>query len=167
MPGAVTDGRVGAGGAAVVEVDQRGDAVVDDRVAAAALDVGHGGDTAGVTLELWVVQPLGGGCCRVLHGRPPVVGGVTASRRPGTVDMSQLAGKADTRVTLVELGTRVRRSRVTAVRPVSISRRAAARPDAGGATRAVRGGRVSHRARAQAAVTCGGSPPIVTVSRAR
>ena len=56
-------------------------AVVHDRVAASALDIGHRRDTAGVTLELWVVQPLGGGCCRVLHGRPPVVGGVTALRR--------------------------------------------------------------------------------------
>ena len=87
---AVTDRGVGTGGAAVVQVDQRRDAVVDDRVAAAALDVGHGGDTTGVTFELWVVQPLGGGCCRVLHGRPPVVGGAAASRRFGTVDMSRL-----------------------------------------------------------------------------
>ena len=83
--GAVADRGVGAGRAAVIQVDQRGDPVADDRVAASALDIGNRGDAAGVTFVLRVVQPLGGGCCRVLHGRPPVVGGATASR-PARLD---------------------------------------------------------------------------------
>ena len=104
--GAVTDRRVGTGRAAMVEVDQRGHPVVHDGVAAPAFDVGHRGNAAGVTLELWVVQPLGGGCCRVLHGRPPVVGGVTASRRLarwtshiGHAGYGKDAGMANTAVT--------------------------------------------------------------------
>src|SRR5664280_1001935 len=72
-------GSVRTGRSAVVEVDQRGDTVGDDGMAAAASDVGDGGDTARVALEARVVQPLGGGCCRVLHGRPPVVGGEAAT----------------------------------------------------------------------------------------
>src|SRR6476619_2607408 len=84
--GAVTDGGVRAGRAAVVQVDQCGDAVADDRVTASALDVRHRGNTAGVVLVLRVVQPLGGGCCRELHGRPPVVGRATASEGVGAAE---------------------------------------------------------------------------------
>ena len=53
---AVADERVGARGAAVVEVAQGGQRVVDDVVAGAAPHRGHEGDAAGVVLVLAAVQ---------------------------------------------------------------------------------------------------------------
>ena len=56
---AVTDERVGAGGAAVVEVAQGGQGVVDDVVPGAAAHRGDEGDAAGVVLVLAAVEPAG------------------------------------------------------------------------------------------------------------
>ena len=76
--GAVADQRVGAGGAAVLEVAQRGEGVVDDVVTRASPHRGHEGDTAGVVLVLTAVQPRVGGLggeARRSHVRVTVLGG--------------------------------------------------------------------------------------------
>ena len=54
--GAVTGVRLGAGGAAVVEVVQRREALGDDAAGAAAAGVGHEGDAAGVLVVRRVVE---------------------------------------------------------------------------------------------------------------
>ena len=56
--GAVAHQRVGADGAAVVEVDQDGKPLAHDGMALPALDVGHEADAAGVVLVARVVKPL-------------------------------------------------------------------------------------------------------------
>ena len=56
--GAVTGVGLGALGAAVVEVAQRGEAQLDDAVRRPALQVHHEGDAAGVVLEGRVVKAL-------------------------------------------------------------------------------------------------------------
>ena len=56
--GAVAHQRVGADGAAVVEIDQDLQALADDVVRLPALDVGHEADAARVVLVARVVKPL-------------------------------------------------------------------------------------------------------------
>ena len=56
--GAVADQRIGADGAAMVEVDQDLQALADDVMRLAALDVGHEADAARVVLVARVVQSL-------------------------------------------------------------------------------------------------------------
>ncbi len=58
-PGPVAGGHLGAGGAPVGQVLERGDRLADQSVAPSALEVGHQGDTAGVVLERGVVQRPG------------------------------------------------------------------------------------------------------------
>ena len=55
---AVTRARVCTSGAAVAEVDQHLEALVDDFVGALALDAGHQTDPAGIVLHARVVQTL-------------------------------------------------------------------------------------------------------------
>ena len=57
-PGAVTGVDLGAGGAAVVEVAQRGERLVDDGAAGDAGQGRHEGDATGVVLEARVVETL-------------------------------------------------------------------------------------------------------------
>ena len=56
--GAVAGVGLGAGGAAVVEVAQGGEGLVDDVVARRATQGGHEGDAAGVVLVLRPVEAL-------------------------------------------------------------------------------------------------------------
>ena len=69
---------LGAGGAAVVEVAQRGEGLVDDLVGRRAGQRRHEGDAAGVVLVPAVVQTLGLAACAVSHRPRPLVDG----RRP-------------------------------------------------------------------------------------
>ena len=57
-PGPVAGGRLGAGGAAVGQVLERGQRLADQSVAPSAVEVGHQRDAAGVVLERGVVQAL-------------------------------------------------------------------------------------------------------------
>src|SRR5207248_3365540 len=57
--GAVAGGDLGAGGAAVLHVAQRGERLGDDGVAGDPGEGGDEGDSAGVLLGARVVQPLG------------------------------------------------------------------------------------------------------------
>ncbi|CPO01337.1 Uncharacterised protein [Bordetella pertussis] len=59
--GAVAHQLVGAHGAAVIQVFQDLQALLDDGVALAALDMGHEADATGVVLVVRVIQALGGG----------------------------------------------------------------------------------------------------------
>ena len=61
MPGAVAGVGLGAGRAAVVQAADRGERLVDDRVALAALHVDDEADAARVVLEARVVEPLATG----------------------------------------------------------------------------------------------------------
>ena len=73
--------RVGAGGAAVLEVAQGGQGVVDDVVAGGAAQRRHEGDATGVVLELAAVQAGVGGLggeARESHVRVTVLGGQSA-----------------------------------------------------------------------------------------
>ena len=70
---------LGAGGAAVLEVAQRGQRLVDDVVAGAAGQGGHEGDATGVVLVRRVVEPLGRGRDADACGHPVTV--VVAPRR--------------------------------------------------------------------------------------
>ena len=70
--GAVAGVRLGAGGAAVLEVLERGDGLLDDLVGLLPRHLRDEGDAAGVLLELGVVEPLGGGDGRP-HGHSRVV----------------------------------------------------------------------------------------------
>jgi hypothetical protein len=101
--GAVTAGRLGAGGAAVLEVGQRGQGIADDRVTAAAQDVGHHGDAARVVLAGRVVQPGRAGKRRERHdsghrgtsGRPFMLvqdGTAVARLCPATVTAAKHRG---------------------------------------------------------------------------
>ena len=58
--GAVAGRRLAAAGAAVQQVDQDAQPLLDDGVRAAALDVDDEADAAGVVLVDWVVQTDGG-----------------------------------------------------------------------------------------------------------
>ena len=80
--GTITDCRVGAGGAAVIEVAQRGDPVGDDAVAPPARDIHDRGNTAGVVLERRVVQARRRRRCGVEHCSHPraAVGARAAGR---------------------------------------------------------------------------------------
>ena len=76
--GAVTHQRVGAGGAAVVEVAQGGQGVLDDVVAGASPHRRHEGHAAGVVLVLAAVEARVGGLggeARRGHVRVTVLGG--------------------------------------------------------------------------------------------
>jgi hypothetical protein len=55
---AVADQRIGADGAAMVEIDQDAQALMDDVVGPVALDIGHEADAARVVLVAWVVKSL-------------------------------------------------------------------------------------------------------------
>ena len=57
-PGAVAHARVGAGGAAVFQIAENLQAIFDDLVRLAALDVGDEADAAGVLVERGVVEAL-------------------------------------------------------------------------------------------------------------
>ena len=84
--GTVTDQRVGAGGAAVVEVAQGVEGVVDDVVAGGAPHRRHHGHTAGVVLVLAAVQAGVGGLGGEAgdgHVASPSSGS-SAAERPGT-----------------------------------------------------------------------------------
>ncbi len=71
--GAVAGVGLGAGRAAVVQVAHRGERLVDDRVALAALHVDDEPDAARVVLEARVVEPLGVGQIAIAHsGSSPV-----------------------------------------------------------------------------------------------
>lgn len=59
--GAVAHQLVGAHGAAVIQVFQDLQALLDDGVALAALDMGHEADATGVVLVVRVIQALGAG----------------------------------------------------------------------------------------------------------
>ncbi len=68
MPGAVAGVGLGARGAAVLQVTQRGQRLVDDLVAGLAGEGGDEGDTAGVPFGARVIQALRGGY-RAQQGR--------------------------------------------------------------------------------------------------
>ena len=56
-----------AAGAAMVEVDQDGQRLLDDLVGLFPLDVGDEADAAGIVFELGIVEPLLFGCSIVFH----------------------------------------------------------------------------------------------------
>jgi hypothetical protein len=56
--GAVAHARVGAGGAAMLQIAEDAQPVLDDEVRLAALDVGDEADAAGVLVERRIVQTL-------------------------------------------------------------------------------------------------------------
>src|SRR5690606_19622213 len=68
QPGAVGQLRVPAHRAAVGEVAQHRESLLDDAVRLLALDVRHEADAAGVVLADRVVQPLSAGTVRQVHG---------------------------------------------------------------------------------------------------
>ena len=84
MPGAVARGRLGAGGAAVVEVVQRGQRLPTIAWLRPPGQVGQEGDPAGVVLERRVVEALGAGRAEngALHGSP--VAAMPTDRRAGS-----------------------------------------------------------------------------------
>ncbi len=87
-PRAVAGVGLGAGGATVVEVAQGRQRLRDDVVAGVPGQGGHEGDAAGVVLEAWVVEPLGGRAS-VQHAHRPVL----PSSAPGSPgDRARRAG---------------------------------------------------------------------------
>ncbi len=78
--GAVAGGALEAHAAAVLEVDEDRQGVVDHLVAAPALDVGEGADAAGVVLELGA--PEGGAGLRLGHAHSLGAGDLSGSLVP-------------------------------------------------------------------------------------
>ena len=72
--GAVTGAWIGADGAAMLQVDQNGESILDDLVRLAALDIGNEADTAGILVERGIVEA---GC-----GGQAGVGGIGKIGRP-------------------------------------------------------------------------------------
>ena len=83
--GAVARVGLGAGGAAVLEVAQYGQRLLDQRVAGLTGEGGHEPDATGVVLVTGVVHPLRGGA--TVHGRPGVGTHRLSRRRRGICEM--------------------------------------------------------------------------------